>query len=333
MDKNPLVSIVLPVYNGEKYLKQSIESCLNQTHKNIELIIVNDCSTDSTPIIIEEYLSKDNRIRVINNDINKKLPASLNIGHNQTKGDYITWTSDDNYYNENAIELMLNTIIQKEVDIVYANYNRINGNEKKIIKLKNYGFLLFSNVIGACFLYNSGVYIKSKKYNESLFLVEDFDFWLQCLKNNKFYHIDKVLYNYRLHKASLTKSIEEESKLKHQFLKNIEISYGTFFSNFNLNKDYTEIFSKIHVSPFLVKNKKDILNLKKKVNICSIELNFSNQLKAQLNIYVSQLQLKLLRAINKDLNIIDCVKFLRMNWHLFGYREYKTWVKMCFKLK
>ena len=107
MDKNPLVSIILPVYNGERYLKQSIESCLNQTYKNIELIIVNDCSTDSTSLIIDEYLLKDNRVRVIDNHINKKLPASLNIGHSQIRGAYVSWTSDDNHYNENAIEVML----------------------------------------------------------------------------------------------------------------------------------------------------------------------------------------------------------------------------------
>ncbi|MFT5212615.1 MAG: glycosyltransferase involved in cell wall biosynthesis, partial [Patiriisocius sp.] len=95
---NPFVSIILPVYNGEKYLSKSIESCLNQTYRNIELIIVNDCSTDKTLEIVDGYLKLDSRIKVLTNSANKRLPASLNIGHLQAQGDYITWTSDDNLY-------------------------------------------------------------------------------------------------------------------------------------------------------------------------------------------------------------------------------------------
>ena len=103
MDK--LVSIVLPTFNGEEFLAQSIESVLKQSYKNLELIIVNDCSTDSTPRIIEEFAKKDSRIKIIHNAINQKLPRSLNIGFNAASGEYWTWTSDDNYYLENAIEI------------------------------------------------------------------------------------------------------------------------------------------------------------------------------------------------------------------------------------
>ena len=76
----PEISIVLPTYNGEKYLKQSIESILGQTYTDWELIVVNDCSTDSTQEIIDFYRKKDTRIRTIFNYTNQKLPESLNIG-------------------------------------------------------------------------------------------------------------------------------------------------------------------------------------------------------------------------------------------------------------
>ena len=97
-------SIVLPTYNGEEFLSNSIESVINQTFQDWELIIVNDCSTDNSLSIAEEYFKKDNRIRIINNAENKKLPESLNIGFREAKGDYFTWTSDDNEYYPNAIE-------------------------------------------------------------------------------------------------------------------------------------------------------------------------------------------------------------------------------------
>lgn len=86
----PEISIVLPTYNGERYLKQSIESILGQTYTDWELIVVNDCSTDSTQEIIDFYRKKDTRIRTIFNCTNQKLPESLNIGFREAKGEYFT---------------------------------------------------------------------------------------------------------------------------------------------------------------------------------------------------------------------------------------------------
>src|SRR6266581_3781895 len=81
----PAISIVLPTYNGSKYIRTSIESCLNQTFTDFELIIVNDCSIDNTASIIEEYAAKDGRIIIIHNAFNKKLPLSLNTVYDIAK--------------------------------------------------------------------------------------------------------------------------------------------------------------------------------------------------------------------------------------------------------
>lgn len=92
-----VVSIVMPVYNGEKYLRQSIASVVNQTFKDWNLIIVDDCSTDSSPEIMNEYAKADDRIQVIHNEVNSKIPASLNNGFEEAAGRYFTWTSDGQY--------------------------------------------------------------------------------------------------------------------------------------------------------------------------------------------------------------------------------------------
>src|SRR4051794_21032964 len=102
----PLVSIVLPTYNRAHLLKRSIETCLNQTLIDIELIVVNDCSTDNTKEIVEAYKAKDARICLITNEKNLRLPASLNKGFENAKGKYFTWTSDDNLYAPNALEVL-----------------------------------------------------------------------------------------------------------------------------------------------------------------------------------------------------------------------------------
>ena len=82
----PQISIVLPTFNGEAYLAESIESILSQSFEDFELIIVNDCSTDRTAEIIEQYVKKDSRVKSIYNDVNQRLPKSLNIGFENASG-------------------------------------------------------------------------------------------------------------------------------------------------------------------------------------------------------------------------------------------------------
>ena len=105
-NNSPKISIVLPVYNREKLLPKAIESCLNQTFKDFELIIIDDCSKDKSFEIAKEYAKQDQRIKVIRNEPNKRLPASLNIAFKEARGQYFTWTSDDNLLHENALEKM-----------------------------------------------------------------------------------------------------------------------------------------------------------------------------------------------------------------------------------
>ena len=92
----PKISIILPSYNRATYLAQTIDSCLAQTLKDFELIIVDDCSVDASIEVAEFYSQQDSRIKVIANKTNQKLPSTLNIGFEKAKGQYFTWISDDN---------------------------------------------------------------------------------------------------------------------------------------------------------------------------------------------------------------------------------------------
>ena len=126
------ISIVMPVYNGEKYLRESIESIREQTCQNWELILVNDCSTDNSPAIMQEYEKKDSRIKVVHNSQNKKLPGSLNIGFEHAAGEYFTWTSDDNRYKPRALERMA-AILENDagIGLVYADMDYIDEEGNK----------------------------------------------------------------------------------------------------------------------------------------------------------------------------------------------------------
>lgn len=209
MDK--LVSVVLPTFNGEEFIKQSIESVLNQSYKNLEFIIVNDCSSDSTPHIIEEFAKKDSRIKIIHNKSNQKLPKSLNIGFNEANGEYWTWTSDDNYYLENAIEEMVAYLEENPNKVlVCTDFTNVhidtNGNssESEFAVSEKIEDLIYWDSVGACFLYRAEVAKSIGGYDESCFKVEDYEYWLRMGLKGEFGTIHKNLYGYRLRPQSLT---------------------------------------------------------------------------------------------------------------------------------
>lgn len=201
-----LISIVLPIYNGAKYMRQSIESVLEQGYTDFELIIVNDCSTDETAEIIEEYRKKDDRIKVIENEVNLRLPQSLNIGLSKANGRYLTWTSDDNCYKVNALEDMYSYLTQNlEVGLVYSDMELINKNDQIIGHTSSLpNDIYVYNCIGACFLYRRECMEYIGEYNPSRFLVEDYDYWIRISQRYQIGHISKKLYKYRYHENSLT---------------------------------------------------------------------------------------------------------------------------------
>lgn len=210
---NKLVSIVLPTFNRAPLLKKAIKSCLNQTHKNIELIVVNDGSTDKTESVVEKFIKSDPRIRYFRKE-NGGLPNALNFGFKKTKGEFLTWTSDDNQYKENAIEEMANYLIKHpKTHMVNANMTVIRRGEvycekdmSEIERMSEY------NTIGACFLYRRGVYEKIGDYNEDFILAEDYDYWIRVWKSFKIGHINKSLYLYGLEDDTLT--IRENAKIQ-----------------------------------------------------------------------------------------------------------------------
>lgn len=202
-----MISIILPTCNGEQYLAQSIESCLNQSHTDFELILVDDASTDTTPSILEAYAKKDARTRVFRHDTRKLLPGALNTGFSYARGDFLTWTSDDNCYRETALAELL-SFLQSNPDIavVYADYTHMDesGEILEPITVREPASMTYKSCVGPCFLYRREVYEIIGDYAEDLFLVEDYDYWLRVSMCFRLHPLHRDLYLYRLHPNSLT---------------------------------------------------------------------------------------------------------------------------------
>lgn len=203
----PLVSIVLPCWNGAKLLPRAVRSCLSQTLADFELIIVNDCSTDNTLETAEALAKTDSRIRVVSNEKNSKLPATLNHGFSLARGKYLTWTSDDNEYLPAALERMVCVLEDTQSDLVYADFDVVDldGNVLEEKKLLGPDRLYEYNWVGACFLYRREVYDTLGGYRIDLFCAEDYEYWLRiCSAGMKMTHISERLYLYAENPCSLT---------------------------------------------------------------------------------------------------------------------------------
>lgn len=207
MTPPPRVSIILPTYNRADRLPRAIESVLAQTFTDWELIGVDDHSPDATPEVLAEYASKDPRIRVVRNEVNKKLPATLNAGFRLARGEFWTWTSDDNLFRPNAIQRMVETLqTHPEVGLLYCDYSVIDAEDRVVdaFPVRPPEDLAHASIVGACFMYPRAVAQAVGEYDESLFLAEDYDYWVRIAKRYPLMPLHEDLYLYRTHGGSLT---------------------------------------------------------------------------------------------------------------------------------
>ncbi len=224
-----LVSVILPVYNGDDYVNLAIESVLSQTYKNFEFIIVDDGSTDKTSQIVDEYAAKDSRIKVIHQE-NRKLPRTLSRGFREARGEFLTWTSADNIMHPQFLEKFVNDM--KKYDhtaMIYGNIRLIDekGNPKTdfgwyaddpenpenvllpkcILELNTFA----NNFIGAAFMYRAVVANILEDYSRYKYGIEDYDYWMKVNELFTLRHasFNEIEYSYRMHSKSLTSKDKE----------------------------------------------------------------------------------------------------------------------------
>lgn len=229
--RNNLVSIVLPVYNGERYLPQAIDSVLAQSYREFELLIVDDGSNDRSPEILKSYADRDSRIRILRQD-NQKLPRALSNGFRVAEGEYLTWISDDNRMHPSFLETLVEDLKHyPDRDMIYANMILIGDDgvpmahsERYPLYQKPYGSPYIhlphdlselnagvENYIGAAFLYRARVPFLLGDYSSQRFGLEDYDYWMRVNELMTLRHagFDECLYEYRYHDTSLTSRARE----------------------------------------------------------------------------------------------------------------------------
>lgn len=216
----PLISVVMPVFNGEEFLSAAIESILNQTLKNFEFIIVYDQSNDASLTILQHYQSIDSRIRLILGD-RKGLVGALNKGIELANGKYIARMDADDISMPLRLKSQFEQMESDGADICGCHYFIINKNSKligtKFVPLNHHSFIV-------CLAYTipfahgsvmmrSGFLKEKSLYYNSLFYAEDYDLWTRFYEAKAvFANVDNVLFRYREINSSLSKRVRIENK-------------------------------------------------------------------------------------------------------------------------
>lgn len=212
------VSVVLPTFNGKRFLAAAVASVLTQTWRDIELILVDDGSTDGTWEVVLELARTDARIRVYRHPVNRRLPAALNTGFGLARGRYCTWTSDDNLYRANALACLVQAMEDRpELGAIYSDYSIIDaaGTCLRTVRAPEPDVFLdmLADHCTPCFLYRASLVHRLGGFREEFFMREDQDYWLRVLQAAPVAHLSQDLCYYRRHPDSLTVSRPWEGRV------------------------------------------------------------------------------------------------------------------------
>jgi glycosyltransferase involved in cell wall biosynthesis len=218
--KNNLISIIMNCYNGENYLKESIESVINQSYTNWEIIFWDNASTDSSPLIVNGF--EDDRIKYYRGESNVDLGYARNLAISRATGNYISFLDVDDLWHSDFLEKMIVKITNSSSNIVIADTFHFNNSDGiigrsfeaiNITQLKlNKKEVIKSLLIKGCFVDIEAVLIKSEllteiRFNAKLNYVEDYDFWLKIGMKTGFEIINEPLARWRIHDQQATTNL------------------------------------------------------------------------------------------------------------------------------
>ena len=289
------VSIIIPIYNSEKYLNKCLDSILNQTYENLDIILVNDGSIDNSKTICDEYLKIDRRINVIHKE-NGGAASARNIGIKSAVGDYIMFVDSDDYISTSMVEIMVSSIEDKNSDLAVCGFNIIKNRTMESITYEN-GFYdtkeemarFFSLLNGRTNSVCNKIYRKTiikYPFDEKLVVGEDLIFNLECFSSCKsVVVIENKLYFYRrANSNSLSQSSHENffqiniylyQKLNRYLIDAIDKKYNSYQVDMYYFKNLIIVINDIiNYSPKTLNNKiKEIKNIWKNEQSISIIFN------------------------------------------------------------
>ncbi len=272
------IDILLATYNGEKFVKEQIESILSQTYENFNLIISDDASTDNTLNILEEYEKKDTRIKVFKKEKNKGLIDNFEFLLKNVTSDYFMFSDQDDIWKKDKIEKSINKlkeensglvytdleIVDEKLNVIYPSYWKYKQIYKKIIKYNNFEALYLNNFVTGCTILAKSKYIKDilPLPRNSKFVLHDYWTALIISAKDKISYVEEPTIQYRQHKNNRVGSSRKSDQLENfEDLRNLFIKVK--IEHFEVFKENIEKIKTKEISKYTNEALKYFENLKK----------------------------------------------------------------------
>ncbi|EJA0750956.1 glycosyltransferase family 2 protein [Campylobacter jejuni] len=293
------ISIILPTYNVEQYIARAIESCINQTFKNIEIIVVDDCGSDKSIDIVKEYAKKDDRIKIIHNEENLKLLRARYEGVKVANSPYIMFLDPDDYLELNACEECMKILKNNEIDLLFFNAFVLENNNKierklnfqekcyvkkdflkELLKTKNLFWTVWAKVI------KKELYLKAVGLilleNAKINMAEDVLLYYPLINiSNTIFHLSKNLYNYQINNFSITKTLTLQNiKTNIQEQDNVLYLLKKMQYNYNFNLTLLKLIEYfLLIEKYSLSSKRNVLCFKINIFFKKIQFKFYRLLK------------------------------------------------------
>lgn len=258
MEFNPLVSIVIPNYNSERFLERTINSVLDQTYRNWELLVIDDCSTDNGIEIVKRVSEENSNVKLFVMDQNTGGPAGpRNLGFSNVEGEYICLLDSDDVWHPKKLEYQLKLISEKNIVVsstmrtVFSNDSEINFSDlhySSEVKKISYEKLLKKNyIVTASVIFKADV-VKGIEFNTSknYVAVEDYDFFLEVLSRGNDLYIQQLpLVYYRITDQNISKNkFKMVKKVKNMLINRKGVIQGNYYFLFYLFLSFVYIYKK-----------------------------------------------------------------------------------------
>lgn len=223
----PKVSVIMPAYNSEEFIEQAIRSALNQTYSNLEVIVIDDNSSDTTKDIVERLAVEDDRVKLIQNDHNLGAARSRNKGIDLCSGEYVALLDSDDIWYPRKLEVQMELAIKEKADIVYCSYAMIDEQGHKkcsdfiVSEQITLDSTLAKNEIGCLTVILGPNVIRKYRFSHEYYH-EDFALWVQLLKDGmKAVGTKQVLAAYRLRENSRAANKFNAAKRRWRIYRNL----------------------------------------------------------------------------------------------------------------
>jgi glycosyltransferase involved in cell wall biosynthesis len=336
----PKVSVLMSVYNGSRYLQESIDSILNQTFTDLEFIIINDCSNDNSWEILNKYANKDERIVLINNPENIGLTKSLNKGLKVAKGEYIARQDADDISHPERLAKQVSlldsdteaVLVSCELELIDSEGYSLGEAQKAFSKLLRWYLLFYNRLAGhSQVMFRRELVVNMGGYCESFRYSQDYELWGRIVRVGNIVILPEILLQQRRHNQSitLTKRSEQEAYAFTVIQQNISKLIGKEISleEAKTLRDFWQVNPRLQLSPDSINKVRNIHKRIKEIYRAFVfeesqKKNYHNKIARELSMIVGNTFVFWLYQLDNQLMAKIIVFLYALYWHPLGGLKY-----------